>query len=129
MLFTFGTLSATGPAYEFFTAMTETPAVQAACQIADAAATRTLLAEIAIAVFTGITILQSDSPIAVVTGRTLPFIEPDIGTVSIVGVQDMRDQGEEVTQSRLFQGPAYGYLAVPFAQAICRYMGMGNRLI
>ena len=115
MLFTFSTLSATGPAYEFFTAMTETPAVQAACQIADSAATRTFLAEIAIAVFTGIAIFQSGSLITVVTGCTLPFIESDIGTGGIVGVEDMRDQGEKVTQSPLFQGPAYGHLAVSFA--------------
>ena len=115
MLLAVSTLSATGPAYEFFTAMTETPAVQAACQIADAAATRTLLAEIAIAVFTGITIFQSSSLIAVVTGCALPFIEWDIGTGGIVRVEDMRDQGEEVTQSPLFQGSAYGHLAIPFA--------------
>ena len=89
--------------------------MQAACQIADAAATRTLLAEIVIAVFTGIAIFQSSSLIAVVTGCALPFIEPNIGAVSIVGVEDMRDQGEKVTQSPLFQGPAYGHLAVSFA--------------
>ena len=115
MLFTFSTLTCTGSAYEFFTAMTDPPAVQAACQIADSAATRTFIAEIVIAVFTGITIFQSSSLIAVVTGCALPFIKWDIGTGGIVRVEDMRDQGEEVTQSPLLQGPTYGHLAVSFA--------------
>ena len=99
--FTFSTLIDTGQAYEFLTAMTRTPAVQAACQIANAAAARTHLAEVATAVFTGIAIWRSDRPLAVIAGSTFPVIQSDVRTVGIVGVEDVGDQSEKVTQAAL----------------------------
>ena len=44
-------------------------------------------------------------------------------------MEDMCDQCEEVAQSTLFQGSAYGNCAVSFAQDITRYMWVGHCLV
>jgi len=111
------------------TAVTKGSAAQTDRVITDVAATRTLVTEIEIALVASVAVLRCDRSTAIVAGHTVPLVQRDIGAVRVVGVENVRYQCEEVTQSTLLQGLSYGDCAVAFAQYIVRYVRVSDGLV
>jgi hypothetical protein len=89
----------------------------------------TLVAERIATKLTAIEIVLVCNATTVITGRTVPLVERDIGVAGVVGRQDIPDQCEKVTQSPLLQGRPDGGMAVAFAEAVVTDVRMGNRIV
>jgi hypothetical protein len=101
---------------------------QADCVVAHRTVGGTVVAVIVATLDTGVPVFPVHLPTAVITGHPIPILQPDIGTVGVVGPKDTQHHAEKVKQSAVTQGRTNSGRAVPFAQMPPADMGVGHIL-
>jgi hypothetical protein len=94
-----------------------------------AAVRGTLVAIVMFAVIAVVTVLRAHRPSTVIAGCTIPLVKGYVRTVRAVGMQDIPDNSEKITDSAFFKSSSNRSMAIPFTKFIAADMWVGNFVI